>query len=100
MPTSALWRRTRTASLARSPRGWRLRRRPAQGRGPARPAHTALPGRAAPRRRRRAAPAARAGDGDVVAARVHHDAEPALDLRQVLSVWPDQRRGGTVVVEV
>ena len=43
---------------------------------------------------------ARAGDGDVIAARIDHDAEPALDQRQVLSVGPDQGGGRAIVVEI
>ena len=49
---------------------------------------------------RRIAAVARAGDGDVVAARIDHDAEPALDQRQVLSVGSDQRRRRAIVVEI
>jgi hypothetical protein len=40
------------------------------------------------------------GDGDVIAARIDHDAEPALDLRQVLSVGSDQCRRPSIVIEV
>ena len=43
---------------------------------------------------------ARAGDGDVVAARIDDDAEPPLDQREVLAVGADQRGSGAVVVEV
>ena len=43
---------------------------------------------------------ARAGDGDVVAAGIDHDAEPALDQREILSVGPDQRGCRAIVVEV
>ena len=40
------------------------------------------------------------GDGDVIAARIDHDAEPPLDQREVLAVGADQRGSGAVVVEV
>ncbi len=40
------------------------------------------------------------GDGDLVAAGVNDDAEPAFDLRQILSIRADQRGRGAVVVEV
>src|SRR5262249_24690081 len=43
---------------------------------------------------------ARARDGDVVAARVDDDAEPALDLCEVLTIGTDQRRNRAVVIEV
>ena len=43
---------------------------------------------------------ARAGDGDVIAAGVDDDAEPPLDLREVLAIGSDQRRHGAIVVEV
>ena len=49
---------------------------------------------------RRVAAVARSGDGDVIAARIDHDAEPAFDQRQVLSVGSDQRRDRAIVVEV
>jgi len=42
----------------------------------------------------------RSGDGDVIAAGIDEDAEPALDLRQVLSIGADQRGGGAIVIEV
>ena len=41
-----------------------------------------------------------AGDGDVVAAGIDHDAEPPFDQRQVLSVGADERGSGAIVVEV
>jgi hypothetical protein len=43
---------------------------------------------------------ARAGDRDVIAAGVHDDAEPPLDLREVLAIGSDQRRYGAIVIEV
>ncbi|MGY4354918.1 hypothetical protein ACVW0J_001411 [Bradyrhizobium sp. i1.7.7] len=43
---------------------------------------------------------ARAADGDVVALGVDHDAEPPLDLGEMLAVGADQRGCGAVVVEV
>ena len=43
---------------------------------------------------------ARSGDGDVVAAGIDDDAEPALDQREILPVGADQRGSGAVVVEV
>src|SRR6185437_4534705 len=43
---------------------------------------------------------ARARDGDVIAARIDHDAEPPLDLGEVLPIGSDQRGGCAVVVEV
>ena len=43
---------------------------------------------------------ARAGDGDVIAAGIDDDAEPAFDQRQVLAVGADQRGSGAIVVEV
>ncbi|MFK4679209.1 hypothetical protein ABIF39_000966 [Bradyrhizobium diazoefficiens] len=43
---------------------------------------------------------ARAADGDVVALGIDDDAEPALDLREVLAVGADQCGCGAVVVEV
>ena len=42
---------------------------------------------------------ARAFDRHLIAARVRHDAEPALDQREVLPVLPEQRRGAAIVVE-
>ncbi len=49
---------------------------------------------------RRVAAVARSGDGDVIAARIHDDAEPAFDQREILPVRADQRGSGAVVVEV
>ena len=43
---------------------------------------------------------ARSCDGDVVAARIDDDAEPAFDQREILAVGADQRRSRAVVVEV
>ena len=40
------------------------------------------------------------GDGDVVAAGVDDDAEPAFDQREILSVGTDQRGSRAVVIEV
>lgn len=48
----------------------------------------------------RIAALARSADGDVVASRIHHHAEPALDLSEVLAVGADQSGGGAVVVEI
>ena len=42
---------------------------------------------------------ARSADGNVIAARIDHHAEPALDQRKILAVGPHQRRGSTIVVE-
>ena len=43
--------------------------------------------------------AARAVDGDVIAALLGHHAEPALDQREILSVLPEQDGGQPVVLE-
>src|SRR5208282_512956 len=42
---------------------------------------------------------ARALQGDVIAARIGDDAEPALDQGKVLAVLPEQRGGQAVVIE-
>ena len=42
---------------------------------------------------------ARALDGDLIAARIGDDAEPAFDQREVLAVLAEQHRGEPVVVE-
>ncbi len=42
---------------------------------------------------------ARTADGDLIAARIRHDAETALDQRQMLAVRPNHGGGRAVIVE-